>query len=656
MTDKSRKWLKFRILVIFLVFILITITISARAYQLHVLKSEELSRLAKRQHERGISVVPKRGIIYDRNREELAISVDVDSVYAEPPKVTDAFEYARNLSPILKVSEEEITRKLTLKKHFTWIKRRITQDQSTRVNGLKLNGVNFVKEAKRFYPNREIAGNIIGFVGLDPEGLEGLELECDDYLRGRAAVSIAERDALGRIIFSHGLAQEGGLTGNDIILTIDKTIQYIAERELKEAIVKTRAKSGIVVVMDPGNGELLAIAVHPQFNPNIFWKYLPSAWRNRAITDSFEPGSTFKVFLVAASLEEGIVSPNDIFFCENGSYSVGKETIRDVHPHDWLSVKDIIKFSSNIGMSKLGERLGKEKFYEYIRKFGFGERTGIDLPGETSGLVRSPADWSRIAIDTISFGQGISVSAIQLITGLCAIANKGHLVKPYVVKQIVSPKGEVIKEFKPQIVRRVISEKTVRQVTSMLKSTVLQGGTGTVASMDGYEVAGKTGTAQKPSSGGYSKDRYVASFMGFVPADDPEVAILVVIDEPDGDYYGGQVAAPVFKKVAEKTLYCLGVLPTKAVARGRPIPSRALTKNKGPQNLKVKEGSGTIQSGRFVMPDFVGMSIRQTLRLMHGSKIDVRIIGSGKAVEQSLKPGSLVNAGGKCWIRFQQPS
>jgi len=660
MIDKSRKWLKFRVFIIFVVFIMMTVAISAKAYQLQILESQRLSQLAERQHRKVISVVPKRGVIYDRNREEMAISIDVDSIFAEPIKITDAYKTAKELSPILKMSEKELAEKFTVKRPFTWVSRRVSPDQSIKVKNLKLSGIDFIEEGRRFYPNRETAGNIIGFAGLDSRGLEGLELQYDDYLKGETTYSVVERDALGRIILSRGLKQRDEQAGNDLVLTVDKTIQYIAEKELKEAVVKTNAKGGVVVAMNPKTGEILAIATEPQFNPNIFGKYPSSSWRNRAVTDCFEPGSTFKVFLAAAALEKGIVSQKDTFFCENGSYNVAKRTIHDTHSYGWLSLQDIIKFSSNIGAGKIGEKLGKERLYEYVRKFGFGERTGIDLPGETQGQIRPPNEWSQISVNTISFGQGVSVSAVQLIRGLSAIANKGDLMKPYIVKQIVSPEGKIIKEFSPQIVRRVISEKTARDVTSIMKTTVLQGGTGTKASIDGYEVAGKTGTAQKhnPSLGGYFKDKYIALFMGFTPADDPNVAIVVLIDEPRGVSYGGLVAAPVFKKVAEETLHYLGILPTQVVAQSNPVSSKVpaeLSGHKDLENSDVK-GKGAVESGGFVIPDFTGMSIRQILRMIHDSKIDIRIIGSGRAVEQSLRPGSIVNDGEKCWVKFQQPS
>ena len=664
MSDKSVNWLKFRIIVIFIGFVLMLLAISVRAYQLQVLQSEELSNQCKKQHNRIIPERAKRGTIYDRNKEEMALSIDVESIYAEPLKVTNKRRYVRELSRILKVSRRELTQKLNKKRSFIWIKRRVSPDQSKKVRDLKLTGIHFINEAKRFYPNREIAGNTMGFVGVDPKGLEGLELQYEDYLKGKAAFSVAEKDALGRTIFRNGLGQREGLAGCDLILTLDKTIQYIAEKELREAVAKTKASSGTVLVMNPRNGELLAIAIQPQFNPNIFWKYAPSAWRNRAVTDSFEPGSTFKVFLLAAALEKNVVRGRDIFFCENGSYHVGRETIHDVHPHGWLSLRKVFKFSSNIGASKIGERLGKKSLYEYIRKFGFGEKTGIDLPGETPGLVRSSRTWSKVAVDTISFGQGLSVSAIQLITGLSAIANKGYLMRPYIVKQIVNSHGKIVKEFKPQIVRRVISGKTAEHVTSILKSAVLHDATGSLASIEGYAVAGKTGTAQKAgaASGGYLKSKYVASFMGFVPADDPEVAILVVIDEPEGIYYGGQIAAPVFKEIARKTLHHMGILPTVVMTQRNYVPTDVAAENYKWKNRRAKssdcpkKSNNTAQSGKFVMPDFTGVSIRHVLRVMHDSKLDVRIIGSGRAVSQSPKPGRSVKAGQKCWIKFQQPS
>ena len=657
MTDKSRKKLNLRIFFIFVVFFISILAISARAYQLQILEREKLSELANKQYKRIIPHMPKRGIIYDRNKEEMAISVDVDSIYAEPPKVTNVHRYARKLSKILKVNRRNLVKKLKSKRSFVWVKRRVTPDQSRKVKALKLDGIHFIKEAKRFFPNREMAGHSIGFVGLDPKGLEGLELEYDHYLKGEAASSVAEMDALGRIIFTYGLGQRDCLIGNDLVLTIDKTIQYIAEQELQNAITKTNAKSGIVIVMDPKNGEILALANHPRFNPNVFWKYSPSSWRNRAITDSFEPGSTFKVFLLAGALEEGVVSKRDIFFCENGSYSIGRKTIHDVHSHAWLSLKNIIKVSSNIGMGKLGVKVGKETLYEYIKKFGFGEKTGISLPGETPGLVRLPRKWSQIAVHTISFGQGLSVSALQLITGLSAIANKGYLMKPHIVKQIVTHDGNIIKEFQPQIVRRVISEKTAKEVTSILKNTVLEGGTGTEARLNGYCVAGKTGTAQKAdlSSGGYHKDRFIASFMGFVPADDPEVSILVVIDEPKGKHFGGQVAGPVFKKIAEKTLHYRGVLPNRAVSRSIIHSSRSIVKTSYNKKSTIKRKEKA-KSEKFIMPDLTGMSIRQVLRIMQEAKIDIRIVGSGRVVKQSLRPGIRPKAGQKCWVTFRQSS
>ena len=652
------KWIRFRIFIILTVFIMASIAISVRAYQLHILKNKELSKLIEDQVKRVITVAPKRGVIYDCKREEMAISIDVASIYAQPSKVTSKREYARKLSRILKIKRKELTKKLSSDKSFVWIKRRVTPAQSKKVESLNLDGIHFLTEAKRFYPSREIAANVIGFVGMDSKGLEGLEFNYDKDLKGEATYSSVQRDALGRIIFGKRLKQRKNVMGNELILTIDKTIQYIAEEELRKAIRKTRAKSGTVVVMRPVTGEILAMAIQPQYNPNVFWNYKPSSWRNRAITDSFEPGSTFKAFLLAAVLEEGIVSQRDIFFCENGSYRVGKNIINDVHPHAWLTIRRIIQYSSNIGVSKVGERLGKEKFYEYIRKFGFGEKTNVNLPGETNGLVRSPNNWNKIDIDTISFGQGISVSAIQLITGLCTIANKGFLMKPYIVKQIISSDGKGIKEFKPHIVRRVITEKTARDVTSILQYTVREGGTGIKASIDGYKVAGKTGTAQKanPSSGGYYKNKYIASFMGFVPADDPELAILVVIDEPEGTQYGGEVAAPVFKACAEKTLNYMGVPPKSILVKGGPDRLKTRTVKKGFKKQNIKEFIVPVKSKKFVMPDLMGLSMRQALKVLHGSNIDIKITGSGRAIKQSVRPGRSVSDGDKCWIQFQQPS
>ena len=351
------------------------------------------------------------------------------------------------------------------------------------------------------------------------------------------------------------LGFEDFLTGNSVVLTIDKTIQYTAEKELAVAVRKSGAKGGTAIVMDPKSGEVLAMANYPQFNPNDLSSTSQAALKNRAIVDTYEPGSTFKVFLLAAALEEGVVKPGDKFNCENGSMELAGKVIHDTHKHGALTVREIMKFSSNIGSAKIAAKLGKERFYDYITSFGFGSPTGIELNGEGSGILRSMKTWSNLELATLSFGQGVSATPIQLTTAFSAIANGGYLMKPYLVKDILDRDGKVIKSNQPQIVKKVISGDTASKVTEMLRDVVAEGGTGTEAALNGYDVAGKTGTAQKVSGGrGYRENKHVASFIGFVPAESPELVVLVAIDEPEGIQYGGIVAAPAFRAISETSL------------------------------------------------------------------------------------------------------
>ena len=563
MKRKSINWFKVRIIFITILLFFCFVFIVGRMFQLQVLKKEQLYKLAAQQHHVQIPLVPKRGTIYDNKGNELAVSIEVDSVYADSRKVIDVERTAKELSSVLQIDREELRERLKNRKTFEWVQRKISPKEVAEIKALSLPGVHFLKENRRFYPNMELAAHIIGFVGLDSKGLEGIEFQYDALLNGKGDVWTLERDARGREIVMDGVPVEREDHHRNVFLTIDKHIQHVAETELSRSVQKWGAKGGMVIAMDPLTGKILAMASYPFFNPNQFIQYRSKSWRNRAISDTFEPGSLFKAFLAAAALEEKVVRPLDSFFCENGSYTVYDRTIHDHSRHGWLTFQQIIKFSSNIGASKVGEKMGRERFYRYITSFGFGEKTRIGLPGEGKGIVHHPRYWSPVALDTISFGQGISVTGIQLAVALSAIANGGSLMRPYVVERITDEKGEVVQSFQPEVVRRVISEETAKKVIALLKATTEKGGTGEEAVPAGYEVAGKTGTAQKVDTllGGYSEDRYTSGFMGFAPADEPKLVLLVVIDEPQGSTYGGVVAAPVFKAIMEKMLPYLNVLP-----------------------------------------------------------------------------------------------
>ncbi|MGH7772596.1 MAG: penicillin-binding protein, partial [Candidatus Binatia bacterium] len=477
------------------------------------------------------------------------------------------------------------------------------------------------------------------------------ELHYDAYIRGETGSPVIERDALGRRVLAQGVEELQIPPGADIHLTLDTSIQHLAEKQLEAAVVKFRAKSGIAVVVEPFTGEILAIANHPFFNPNNFARQSSQQWRNRAVMDSFEPGSTFKTILAAAALEEGVVGKEDIFYCESGRYSFAGKIIHDSHEYGWLPFYKIIQHSSNIGATKVAEKLKKERYFRYIEGFGFGRLTGIDMPGEASGVVRPPDSWSLIDLATHAFGQGIATTPIQLVMAYGAIANGGFLMRPFVVRRVVSPEGKVVLENQPRVVRRVVSEKTARLLTSILKGVVGDGGTGVMAGVEGFEVAGKTGTAQKPdlARGGYAAKKRVASFIGFVPADDPRLVLLVMVDEPEVNVYGGVVAAPVFRNIARGVLRHLGVVPERSDPVSLPT-DKAATLVRGDR----KNGDEMIgRAGALEVPDFVGLSLREALSKAKVLKLKVEIRGNGYVVKQSPAPGSVWGKGEKLTLNLQ---
>ncbi len=551
--------------VIGFLFIVFFFIIGFRGYSLQILSSEKLSEIIKKQTERTIELSPKRGTIYDRNGSELSVSIDVESLFARPHLIDNKSLTAIKISRILGISHKTILKKFKKNKRFVWIKRQIPPAEASKIKKLGINGLEFVEESQRFYPNKELAAQMIGFVGRDSKGLEGIEFEYNNVLKGKPRYLAVNRDALGRQLFIDGAKTSEEVQGNDITLTIDKNIQYIVEKELQAAISVSKAKSGIAIVMEPGTGKVLAMAVAPLFNPNQYSRYEAKTWRNRAITDVFEPGSTFKTFLMASALEENIIKPEDIFFCENGSYRVADRVIHDTHPHGWLNATNILKYSSNIGASKIVRHLGSELFYQHIRKFGFGEETGVAFPSEADGFIPLPYRCPEHTRSAMAFGQGISVSALQLATAYSAIANGGLYMRPYFVEKVNHPNGMTIQKTNPQVLRRVVSERTARTVRNMLKSVVSKGGTGEKARTASYNVAGKTGTSQKIDKKlkRYSNQKLIASFAGFAPADDPAITVLVIIDEPQKMMSGGAIAAPTFSRITSQTLNYLHITPDK---------------------------------------------------------------------------------------------
>ncbi len=647
MKDSTPYHFKIRVFVVLIIFVLCFGMIVVRAYQLQVLEREKSVKLAQHQYYyRRISLSPHRGTIYDSKGRELAVSITVNSLYAQPAKIENKKELATKLAPILSIDAHKIYKLLSNPKSFVWLQRKITPTQQEKIEALKLKGVGFILESRRFYPNSELGAHIIGFAGMDSQGLEGLEKVYDKYLKTAERYVILERDALGRWIYIP-VKGKGLKSPYNLHLTLDLRVQYIAERELRQGVTDLKARGGIVVVMEPFTGKILATAVQPSFNPNIFEEYSPDRWRNRVVTDPFEPGSLLKIFLVASALEEEIVKESDIFYCENGAYKIGTNTIHDMKRHGWLSLRNIIRYSSNIGASKIGTRVGPERFYHYLGAFGFKEKTGIDLLGESRGCIRPPNSWSQIDLANISFGQGVSATALQLITALNCIANDGNLMKSYLVERITDERGRVVVEFSPELRRRVLSEGTCRRITSVLKGVVRRGGTGALAHLPGYEVAGKTGTAQKfdHTKGGYSEDKIIASFMGFVPADEPRVAILVVLDEPTRSSYGGVGAAPIFKRIAEELMRYMEILP-KEGGLGKGIN---MVKTSATRKQEVK------RERRFphhMMPDLRGLCMRRALTRLKMETVRIRLAGSGTLVSQRPAPGTPLKEGREVFLKF----
>lgn len=536
--------------------------IGYRLVVLQVVRYGEFSQRAARQQQRTVEVSPRRGVIFDRNGHELAMTVSVDSVFAVPSEIPDPATAAKLLANILQVPPQEVLAKIEASRNFTWIARKIDSDQSNRIRQLGLRGVYFQKEFKRFYPKSELAAQVLGYVGLDDEGLGGIERSFDAQLRGKPGKMLVSVDAKQR---SLGRVEKQPEPGQNIVLTIDEKIQYIAERELQATIEQTHAQAGTVVVQDPRSGEILALASFPTFNPNSFRTSTPSALKNRAVSDIYEPGSVFKIVTLSAALEEKLTQPEEVIDCQMGAITVFGRVIHDHKPYGNLTVTQIMQNSSDVGAIKLGLRLGEQRMDHYIRAYGFGSQTGVEVPGETRGIARPPERWTKSSIGSISMGQEVGVSSVQLVSMVSTIANDGIYTPPRLVAGEIAP-GDVngarlqTIAFKPSGQRRVVSPLTAAEMKKILENVVLFG-TGKKAILDGYTSGGKTGTAQKvdPATGRYSARNYIASFAGFAPVNKPMVTISVMLDSPQGGHEGGGVAAPLFEHVAQQVLAYMNV-------------------------------------------------------------------------------------------------
>jgi len=613
----------------------------ARLFQLQILRHGELTALAERQYSRTVVLHAQRGAIVDRHGAPLATSSPAESLFAHPKSVGDPVRVATRLAPILQMPESELHAALVSGRSFVWLRRRVPPAAATAIKALREPGLDFVPEPLRLYPNRELAAHVIGFVGVDG-GLEGVERARDAELRGAPGKAISGRDALGRDIDGPRILKPP-VAGQGVMLTLDTNIQYIAEREIDAAFRRTGAKAAMAVVMEPRTGDVLAIAIRPTFNPNTFTDVRAREhWRNRAVTDPFEPGSTFKVILAAAALEEGVVSPDSRFYGENGAIKIARTTIHDWKRYGWLTFSEVLQNSSNVGSIKIGLTLGASRYYRYMTAFGFGAPTGVDLAGESRGLLRDPGRWSALSLPTMSLGQEVSVTALQMVTAFSAIANGGTLMRPRMVRAIFDADGQEIRRFEPTPVRQVISKQTA-QTLSRILVRVVEDGTGHNAAIAGYEVGGKTGTAQKldPATRRYSRAPGVLSFVGFAPVEAPRFVMLVMLDEPKNEKWGSEAAAPIFSGIGRDILRYLDVPGRDAASVAIVSPAAEEAKAASVAGRVRLAGAATVASdGLARMPDLGALTKRQALTALAPLGVEVEMVGQGLVVSQEPPAGT----------------
>ncbi len=618
---------KNKLLFVMLLFAILWTSLLGRAAWLQLYKGADLSRLALRQHlaaelERG-----ERGSIFDRNGNLLATSVEASSLYIRPVKVTNVEGTAAKLSKILGISKSKLRKDLSKKANFIWIKRQLDDRTANKIKEADLPGVYLTTEFVRLYPNKHLAGQLLGFAGIDGKGLEGIEKEFNDRLAGRKAQFVVQRDASGRRLYLDAMGHEVDVRGKDVHLTIDSHLQSIAENALVDAIKKFEAKWGAAIIVEVATGDILALANCPRFNPNIFRTSSPKIWRDRAALDVVEPGSTMKPFLVAAALETGVVTPEKLFDCENGRWKLNGKYINDTHKCGWLPVHKIIRYSSNIGVAKIGLELGVQNYHKFLTDLGFGSKTGLPIPGDRVGSIRPAAKWNDVDLAAASFGQGIGVTALQMAKAYLCLANKG-ITKPLRLVQL--PKSE-----DKEAPKRVFSEKVTEKVLSMMREVVQEDGTGTNARINGITVAGKTGTAQKAGKGGYGND-YMGSFVGMVPGFNPEYIVLVWIDEPKLNHYGSKVAAPAVKKIMTEALAYYGKLPEKQ--NSTPIMEANAESYSEMPKRAVKLNSTMSAASSEIVPDVTGMPIRRAVEIMVKKGFIPKLKGRGMTIVKQVPP------------------
>jgi cell division protein FtsI (penicillin-binding protein 3) len=655
--------------------LLLFILLIGRLFELQIIHHAYYSRLADNQHIEKLDLQPDRGTIYDRNGNPLAVSRDIFSLYTDPEFVKDPAGAAKVLSKALGYSARQLEKKLHSSTKFEWIERRIPVEKKKLVSSLHLEGLYFMLEKGRFYPGGSTLAQVLGFCGLDNIGRWGLEESLQEHLKGRMGFVHMVRDAERRRYIDLSLPRESPVRGSDVVLTIDSRLQEIAEIALARAVLDVKAKGGAVVAVDPSTGDILAMASYPTVDLYGLWPPLGEEvydlLRNRATMDMIEPGSTFKLITMAALLENKMVRPGELVFCERGIYRVGRRTIVDVHPEGWLTVKEVFAKSSNIGMSKLVDRLTKETFIKTVKDFGIGVPTGIEYVSEQRGLLNKPGEggWSGYTMKSMAYGQEVSVTTLQMAMAYAAVANGGELLVPHIVKEIRAPEGDVEWSSGRKVLWRCLSAETCMVLKEFMKE-VVDSGTATQAQVGSLPLGGKTGTAQKAVPGlGYVDGKYIATFGGLLPADAPGIVVFVMIDEPQGRYYGGDVAAPVFREIVESVLLsCPELAGSRTLVRADGLnrvgcPPGLLNLAEFPLRIPdyterfvfpVSGGYSRIPrhgEGVAVVPDFLGISMRDAMELAEEGGLTLSVTGSGFVLAQEPLPGALLPRGGECEIR-----
>ncbi len=626
-------------------FVIGWVALVARAGWLAVGPDDRLARQVGAQHERVIKVAPERGSIVDRLGRPLAVSVELGSIYTDPALVEDADSAAELLAPLLERDVDDIRERLGRENsRFAWLARQLPTTVTERVRALDIPGVRVTPESHREYPSGPVAGPILGFVNVEGVGLEGLEVRHDDTLMGDTFQYQVLRDGRRRATNHDGVLARRGTEGRTLVLTLDHSIQHRAESALEAAIDRHEAAAGWLVSLDASTGAVLAMASYPDYDPNQYRKVVAERRRNRAISTVFEPGSTMKPFVFAEVIERGLASPDEEMYLEKGRYRVGRRIVRDAHPYDRLTVEDVLKVSSNIGTAKLAERIGPKALEDTYRRFGFGAKTGIDLYGEERGLLSPAENWSRVGFANRAFGQGISVTGVQITAAFAALVNGGIAVTPHVVAETRDSDGTVVEDLRPAPGERVLSEETSVLMRRLLARVMDEGGTGVRARPLEYTAGGKTGTAQKVVDGRYAQSVYVSSFLGFAPVRDPRVVTLVVLDEPKNKHYGGTVAGPAFAEVTTHALRVLGVPPTPR----EETPLLLTTDAEGEEPAAARELptlEPTEDGAAWALPDLTGWSARDVIQVLLPAGARVELEGSGLVAAQTPGPGARVGEG-----------